>query len=517
MYTARIVAAVACVLVAVALHHARSPLPPPPPLPRPVPTLDWSVVQDGAALRGELPPTPVLLRGSPMQAWHTAHRDAWAVSTVAALAAETDAGDYNVTWLSQRHTRDFINHNRERYDQYDFVDGSEGSAPRHQRRVATLRSALRELWRDSSSSDDSSSHYVTAFIDDLPRQPFQTLTEWLPAGCLRDDRFEAASEWDESVADHSTLADCRNLNSVVWFGAANVRVSTHYDISHNLFFQLSGSKRFDLLPPSAHSALRLYPFWHGSNRQAQASLPLADSDQPMWRAELEPGDVLLLPSRWFHRVESLSASIGINWWTGGLDRDVWLYVLGANRDEEAWDGGTRWSRLACARQLNGISSSSSSSAAAAGAASSMRLDVLDCARDGFAALLACLEHGTPEHPRMGRQQLSRRAKALLQARYEPIRQALPSGVAAAAVTEHCQKHQRRGVMTAGKDAHSLASDGEWIAAVQNAAMALRLLSATNLDLALDDLLDHTAAWAVGQAVPGGADGAAVWAFLTDCT
>ena len=467
--------------------------------------MEWSEVEASAALHGTLPATPVLLRGSPMQAWHAAHGDAWAVETVAALAAGTHAGDYNVTWLSQNQSRTFLNHNRQRYDAYSFPQHGEGATPRHQRRAAPLRNALRELWRDEASASDNVSHYVTAFVDDFVPSLAKTLMEWLPAGCLRDDRFDAASDWDESIADYSTLANCRDLNSVVWFGAADVRVSTHYDISHNLFFQLDGKKRFDLLPPSAHAALRLYPFWHGSNRQAQAALPLSP-EQPMWRADLEPGDALLLPSRWFHSVTSMSRSIGVNWWTGGLDRDVWIYVLGADGDEDGWDGGTRWSALACAGPL--LDSSVSP-----------RLPLLDCARDSLAAVLAALEHGTPD-PLLGGRPLSRRAKALLRARYEPIEPPLPPTAVAASVAEHCQRRSRRGEEAKDDEeatGHSLPLGGDWMVAVRNSARALGLLSESNLDLALDDLLDHTAAWAVGQAVPNGADGSAVQAFLTHCT
>ena len=281
-------------------------------------------------MHGALPETPVLLQASPMQTWHARHCNAWDVANVAAIAAETDAGDYNVTWLSQRHNRTFLNHNRKRYTSYHFVDGDEGSYPRHQRRVAALRHALEQLWRENHTLSDTS-HYVSAFTDDFVPSLAQTLTEWLPAGCLRDDRFTDAGAWDEAIPDYSTLADCRNLNSVVWFGQTEVGTSTHYDVSHNLFFQLSGKKRFDLIPPSAHRALQLFPFWHGSNRQAQAPLPFPFTNLT-WRADLHPGDVLLLPSRWFHRVESLSPSIV--WRTpecipdGGRDEPLPLKSLG---------------------------------------------------------------------------------------------------------------------------------------------------------------------------------------------
>ena len=66
-----------------------------------------------------------------------------------------------------------------------------------------------------------------------------------------------------------------------------------------------------------------------------------------------------------------------------------------------------------------------------------------------------------------------------------------------------------------------------LVAVRGAAAALQLLAPANRDLALDDLLDHVAAWAVGRASRGldvgpdgdgsqRPDGAAVEAFLGRC-
>ena len=204
-------------------------------------------------------------------------------------------------------------------------------------------------------------HYATAVVEDFVPELSQTVMEWLPENCLRDDRFEAARQWDEkTVPKYETLADCRDLNTIVWLGATNVSTSTHYDVSHNLFFQTYGRKRFTLLPPKVHSSLRLFPYWHGSNRQAQAPHPLEheckamgedEDDEGTYSIDLVPGDVLFVPPRWFHKVESITPNIGINWWTGGLDRDVWMYVLGASGggDEEtavAWSGGTRFGEIA---------------------------------------------------------------------------------------------------------------------------------------------------------------------------
>ena len=184
-------------------------------------TLEWELVWTNAVESGHLPTTPVLLRNSPMQQWWQANSQTFSIDAITALAATSPTGDYNVTWLSQREAPvaglydvdTFLNHNVERYEGYGFASGREGASPRHTRRARTLRHALRELWADVSATSSSSdaaassssgraSHYVTAFMDDFAPSLAQPLTEWLPAGCLRDDRFEAAAAWVSATCQH---------------------------------------------------------------------------------------------------------------------------------------------------------------------------------------------------------------------------------------------------------------------------------------------------------------------------
>ena len=85
---------------------------------------------------------------------------------------------------------------------------------------------------------------------------------------------------------------------------------------------------------------------------------------------------------------------------------------------------------------------------------------------------------------------------------------MATSTSAAAITRYCKDEN---------DANQRpALSEEALGAVHDSALALRLLPTANRDLALDDLLDHTAAWAVGQALSSDANGAAVQAFLTYC-
>jgi hypothetical protein len=60
-----------------------------------VPVAEWA---DVAGAQGSLPATPMLLLNSPMQEWWSHNADAWAVQRIIALAMETDAGDFNVSF-----------------------------------------------------------------------------------------------------------------------------------------------------------------------------------------------------------------------------------------------------------------------------------------------------------------------------------------------------------------------------------------------------------------------------------
>lgn len=58
----------------------------------------------------------------------------------------------------------------------------------------------------------------------------------------------------------------------VWLSSPNTTTPAHYDVSHNLYFQIYGRKRFLLAPPSAWEQLYLYPVLHPGHRSSQVIL-----------------------------------------------------------------------------------------------------------------------------------------------------------------------------------------------------------------------------------------------------
>eukprot|EP00965_Chrysotila_dentata_P214136 6188051-Pleurochrysis_carterae.AAC.1 len=99
----------------------------------------------------------------------------------------------------------------------------------------------------------------------------------------------------------------------LWIGGGELTASCHYDSSTNVFAQLHGTKRFELWPPAASEQMQPYSFLHPHFRRAQRIPKFHFGKQVI---ELVPGDVLLLPPFWWHRVTALSSvSISANAWT----------------------------------------------------------------------------------------------------------------------------------------------------------------------------------------------------------
>jgi hypothetical protein len=121
-------------------------------------------------------------------------------------------------------------------------------------------------------------------------------------------------------------------SAALWMGSAGSVTPLHYDTSHNVYVQLHGAKRLQLLPPSAAAKAHLYPSLHPGYRQSlldisapalagpagkqgaaaaghakptAAALKLAASALVV---TMQPGDTLILPPYWLHSVEALGSN-----------------------------------------------------------------------------------------------------------------------------------------------------------------------------------------------------------------
>lgn len=130
----------------------------------------------------------------------------------------------------------------------------------------------------------------------------------------------------------------------LWFGN-RTRIAAHFDLPDNFACVVAGRRRFTLFPPE--QVANLYPGPLDFNPAGQA-ISLVDfyapdfARFPRYRealqaaqvAEMEPGDLLFVPSMWWHQVEGLD---GLNmlvnyWWRAtpawsGLPQDALLHAL----------------------------------------------------------------------------------------------------------------------------------------------------------------------------------------------
>jgi hypothetical protein len=119
-------------------------------------------------------------------------------------------------------------------------------------------------------------------------------------------------------------AELQELASI-WIGN-RTRIAAHRDLPQNLACVVSGRRRFTLFPPDQLANLYIGPL---EFTPAGPSISLVDFHAPdharfpRFReamehalvAEMEPGDALVIPSMWFHHVESLEAlNILVNFW-----------------------------------------------------------------------------------------------------------------------------------------------------------------------------------------------------------
>lgn len=123
-------------------------------------------------------------------------------------------------------------------------------------------------------------------------------------------------------------AYCRDAQwrrSRMFLGAPNTISPLHRDLAHNLFVQLTGRKRFLLYHRADTPWLYSHSFFSGIPNFSRfnpfapdwKSFPHARDVEPI-DITLEEGDVLFLPSLWWHCVHGLDLSLSVSiWWARG--------------------------------------------------------------------------------------------------------------------------------------------------------------------------------------------------------
>jgi lysine-specific demethylase 8 len=118
----------------------------------------------------------------------------------------------------------------------------------------------------------------------------------------------------------------RLYQTMLWLGPRGCVSPLHHDPLDNCLMQLVGRKRVLLFSPIATSET----LWHyaGSDGQQSNTSPVnvespdltkypffAEAAPPALECVLHPGDVLVIPKKWWHHVRSLDTSVSANvWW-----------------------------------------------------------------------------------------------------------------------------------------------------------------------------------------------------------
>ncbi|RBP48734.1 cupin-like domain-containing protein [Arenicella xantha] len=120
-----------------------------------------------------------------------------------------------------------------------------------------------------------------------------------------------------------------SVEPTMWLGN-RAMVAPHYDVNFNLAAVVSGRRKFTLFPPEQVANLYVGPMLDSPGGVPTSLVDLRNPDMsrfPLFEkalkaavhATLEPGDVIYIPTPWWHAVESLDPfNVLINYWWGGI-------------------------------------------------------------------------------------------------------------------------------------------------------------------------------------------------------
>lgn len=110
-----------------------------------------------------------------------------------------------------------------------------------------------------------------------------------------------------------------------WFSPPDTRGALHRDLPENLYAQVLGRKEWLIYDRRETSRMYSNPPWSGLPHFSRVDPVEPDlarfprfAGARGFHCVLEPGDVLFVPSRWWHQARSIDCSVSINfWWADG--------------------------------------------------------------------------------------------------------------------------------------------------------------------------------------------------------
>mmetsp|Transcript_13191 Transcript_13191/g.33219 ORF Transcript_13191/g.33219 Transcript_13191/m.33219 type:complete len:647 (+) Transcript_13191:92-2032(+) len=195
------------------------------------------------------------------------------------------------------------------------------------------------------------------YADRVGLHPHQPHYYW-QSGVPKEERFQKKSQWSfvsrdlpsfSSTEDNFILFHAKNQKGIQCrFGERGITAANHYDSGRNMIAMITGAKRYILSPPRACKRLGVVSnkghasFRHSMLNYGHLSLvdiPDIPAEEKEWlemvgSAEavstvLKEGEILYVPTGWFHYITSLQKSAQCNV-RSGPDMDGDNYWGGAN-------------------------------------------------------------------------------------------------------------------------------------------------------------------------------------------
>jgi lysine-specific demethylase 8 len=150
-----------------------------------------------------------------------------------------------------------------------------------------------------------------------------SLERGAPAGYLMAPLDALPAELREDIEVPEPCRGAPWLSSKLWVSPGGAVSPLHFDVANNLHAQILGAKRFLLFPPGA--PVYPEPLWSSVPNFSRVDPIRPDLSRfPRFRraapleCRLSPGDVVFIPSRYWHHVTTEEVSISVNfWWARG--------------------------------------------------------------------------------------------------------------------------------------------------------------------------------------------------------
>ena len=169
--------------------------------------------------------------------------------------------------------------------------------------------------------------------------------------------FKEQTDLTNDIPKPDFLSEIDTEPAVMWMSMAGSITPLHYDLINGTLCQIRGRKKVYFFPPDQDKLL--YPrgkrFPGMDNFERQSSVDIHDPDlktYPLFQQVkgqeclLEAGDVLFIPSNWYHEVETLDDSISIGFgFSGGTATSDFAAMANAFKSSGGMDLGEMQQKL----------------------------------------------------------------------------------------------------------------------------------------------------------------------------